>query len=224
MSDDTPRTAPLSEPAPIAPIAPESARVVYLVGASFESCPLSWACDGPRTSQYLGALLSANGDVLVHDGRPGEYHEDQLAAVQWRAAFHLRTGTEHERADVAVLGLANDALRDGPAQSLASLDTAAALVGALFELADAVIVLDYPLMAGRHLPGLTEGLEIDPYWWDQVFRPAYRARMQDAGALVIDAYADWWPSQAERPGSPYPDNHLSTESAYRAAVRIQEAL
>ena len=223
MSDDTPRTAPIQATEP-APIEPEPVRVVYLVGASFEVCPLSWACDGPRTSQHLGALLAARGDVLVTDGHPGEYHADQYAAVLRWLEFRADGGVEHERADVAVLGLANDALRDAPVQSLDNLETAAAIVEALYQLADTVIVIDYPMMSGRDLPGLTDGMHIDALWWDQTFRPAYRERMKEAGAIVLDAYAGWLPTMRERPGSPYPDYHLTSDSAKRAAGNIYSVL
>jgi hypothetical protein len=222
-TSDTPGTAPIQATEP-APIEPEPVRVVYLVGASFETCPLSWACDGPRTSQHLGALLATRGDVLVCDGRPGEYHADQYAAVLQWLEFRAGIGVEHERADVAILGLANDALRDAPLQSLDSLETAAAIVEDLFALAETVIAIEYPMMSGRDLPGLTDGMHIDALWWDQTFRPAYRERMKEAGAIVLDAYAGWLPTMRERPGSPYPDYHLTSDSAKRAAGNIYSVL
>jgi hypothetical protein len=200
--------------------APANGGVVYYIDASFGFCPLNLACNsGPRTAQWLGSFLANVNAALVTDGFPGWVSSNLRAAVDHQLAFRTTIGTANEKIVASVLGFNNDAFGD---QALNTLAFTQALIADIFTWSGRVFAMDYPPVGNRSLPFLTDGpTQLDPDWWDNTYRPAYRSACTAAGATVLQVFNDWQPTNVVRPPqAPYPDFHLDSPSAHRAAERL----
>ncbi|NJL70608.1 MAG: hypothetical protein HC888_02810 [Candidatus Competibacteraceae bacterium] len=197
--------------------------LAYYVGASYEYCGINWGCaDGPRVAQILGGLLADRNIALATDGFGGALFDDFEEWINVRQALRVAEGATGKKIAAAVLGITGDAVND-----TAQLDyvRCAGFVAQMLEWTDNVFVLDYPPFEGRHVPYFTELNNVDPVWWDTIWRPGYRAAMQTAGAKVICPFYDWEPYGIVLPHTaPYPDYHINSPSARRAAYRIYTAI
>lgn len=196
--------------------------VVYAFGASFEHAGNTWHSAGPMLYQWLGMYMAHDNNSLVAHGHPGEYWTQNYAPyIDSVLQRRIATGST-DLIDACVIGLTGQAFFD---YDSVMINLAVEYVAKLKTIGATVIVLEYPPIEGRYLPYLTEFAGVDEQWWDRIFRPAYRAAMVNAGAVLVNAHYDWQPNNEVFPNTaPYPDYHITSWSAKRAAKRIYNFL
>lgn len=209
-------------------------RKIYLVGASFEHVDGSIQ-DKPHTLQHLQALAAGHGDVVVGDGRPGDFVANWYDPIQIRGGRTRNADFPDYRIHACVLGLSGEQIADGiEHESTGQYETLPKIHHAL-DLMQQTCRRVYAIV-----PPPIDGLElgwIRQHGWDESNWEPYRsAWIASVGAradvTLIDAYAGWRDSKelCSRNGqppfcyAPYGDWHLTSESARVAAARIYEQI
>lgn len=196
--------------------------VVYMVGSSFEVCEADLYCEGPRLKQWLDMYLAHNNYVFTLEGGATETWTNFANYIDTHVTNRIAGGWAYMVIDACVIGFTEEAFYD---TSFSMIATAAAHVSQLKIIGTTVIALDYPPLTGKAVPYLTDVANIDVNWWDNTWRPAYRAAMLAEGAVILDAHYDWEPNnRMSATTAPHPDYHISSESSKKAASRIYQYL
>lgn len=201
-------------------------RHCYYIGASFSHTGTNLRAEGPRTAQWLSMLWARRGHVLALGGDPGDFGDDFIADIDKSIAKDVANNDMDDLQDCAVLEFINEALPDSVSGASRAKDLALIILEKLSTRAKRVYFIRYPDLEGadgtdylyRAVPGLSkEG-------WNS-WRDSYDAALEGAGYTKIDAYIGWQSSL--QPVDDYPgalDYHVSSASAYEAALRIDAAV
>lgn len=190
----------------------DDVRHVAIIDASFGHCGPNWRCDGARLVQYLGALATLSGDVVIPYGRAGDHSQDFLNTAIAIADTKRLEHSESEPLDVVIIGMTGEAIANARDGADTVINNAQSALLHLQPYAARIIAIDYADIAPYNDYAERVGWPtVTPQQWDH-WRNAYRTAMSAAGADVITVHDAW---TAIPPGW-----HIDTSSSYRAALRL----